>query len=257
MISRARRLGQTIALLLMVALVALVAVAASAQESEGEEPTADTELLQAGFDTYSSNCAGCHQAGGVGIAGTFPPLNGNPAVQDTDYLIGVIRNGREGSLSVDGVEYNGVMPAFSTLSESEVEGLIAYVQGGFVVPSLPGNDNAVALPVATGALPDLAGMAIFAAFAIAVAAGALVLSPRIVSVIDRLDVPWLDAWLRAGIIVVYFIVATVAVPSLVLKSETVSRLDRPVQDVLGVGLWTGGLAIGLLGLWYTHRERRI
>ena len=49
----------------------------------------------------------------------------------------------------------------------------------------------------------------------------------------------------------------VVVPSMVLQSETVARLDRPVQDVIGVGLWSGGLAVGLLGLWYTHRERRI
>ena len=158
---------------------------------------------------------------------------------------------------MDGVDYDGVMPAFSTLTGEEIDGLVAYIQGGFVVPTTPGEDTGTALPVATGTLPELSGMAIAAAFALAAAAGLLVLSPRIVSTIDRLDVPWLDAWLRSGIIVVYFIVATVVVPSVVLQSETVSRLDRPIQDVIGVGLWTGGLAVGLLGLWYTHRERRI
>lgn len=253
--STAAGLGRTVAPVLLAALLALGTLGASAQESG--EGSADAELLQAGFDTYTSQCAGCHQPGGVGIAGTFPPLDGNQAIQDTAYLIQTIKNGKAGPLVVDGVDYDGVMPAFSTLSDDEIEGLVAYVQGGFVVPFTPGDTTAVTLPLATGTLPDLAGMAIVAAFAIAVAAGALVLSPRIVSTIDRLDVPWLDAWLRAGIIVVYFVVATVVVPSVVLQSETVSRLDRPIQDVIGVGLWTGGLAIGLLGLWYTHRERRI
>ncbi len=252
--SRGRRLGRSIALLFSTAVFALAAVAAVAQETDGD---ADAELLQRGFDTYSTQCAGCHQPGGAGLAGTFPPLNGNPAVQDTTYLIDTIRNGREGPINVDGVDYDGVMPAFSTLSEEEIDGLVAYVQGGFVVPSTPDEETGTVLPVATGSLPELSGMAIVAAFALAAAAGLLVLSPRIVSTIDRLDVPWLDAWLRSAIIVVYFVVATVVVPSVVLQTETVSRLDRPIQDVIGSGLWVGGLAVGLLGLWYTHRERRI
>lgn len=252
--SRGRRLGRFVAVSLSLLVLVLGALGATAQESDTGE---DAELLQRGFDTYSAQCAGCHQPGGAGIAGTFPPLIGNPAVQDTAYLITTIRNGREGALNVDGVDYDGVMPAFSTLTDEEIDGLVAYVQGGFVVPAAPGDNGAASLPVATGTLPELSGMAIVAAFALAAAAGLLVLSPRIVSTIDRLDVPWLDAWLRSGIIVVYFVVATVVVPSVALQSETVSRLDRPIQDVIGVGLWTGGLAVGLLGLWYTHRERRI
>ena len=252
--SRGRGLGRFVAVLSFLFVLMVGSLGVSAQESDTGD---DAELLQRGFDTYSAQCSGCHQAGGAGIAGTFPPLNGNPAVQDTAYLIDTIRNGREGALTVDGVDYDGVMPAFSTLTDEEIDGLVAYIQGGFVVPAAPGDDGAAALPVATGTLPELSGRAITAAFALAAAAGLLVLSPRIVSTIDRLDVPWLDAWLRSGIIVVYFVVATVVVPSIVLQSETVSRLDRPIQDVIGVGLWTGGLAVGLLGLWYTHRERRI
>lgn len=252
--SRARRLGWFVAVSLSLFSLVFAAPGAFAQESDGGD---GAELLQRGFDTYSAQCAGCHQPGGAGIAGTFPPLNGNPAVQDTAYLITTIRNGREGALTVDGVDYDGVMPAFSTLTDEEIDGLVAYVQGGFVVPTASGDDGAATLPVATGTLPELSGMAIVVAFGLAAATGLLVLAPRIVSTIDRLDVPWLDAWLRSGIIVVYFVVATVVVPSVALQTETVSRLDRPIQDVIGVGLWTGGLAVGLLGLWYTHRERRI
>lgn len=252
--SRGRLLGRSVAIAFSMLIITIGGLGAAAQEADEGD---DVDLLQRGFDTYSAQCAGCHQPGGAGINGTFPPLNGNPAVEDTDYLIETILNGREGPLTVDGVEYDGVMPAFSTLTDEEIDGLVAYIQGDFVVPNASGGDGAATLPVATGTLPELSGMAIAAAFALAAAAAVLVLSPRIVSVIDRLDVPWLDAWLRSAIIVVYFVVATVVVPSVVLQSETVSRLDRPIQDVIGVGLWTGGLAVGLLGLWYTHRERRI
>ncbi len=223
-----------------------------------EEPSDDAEaaLLQTGFETFSANCRGCHQAGGVGIPGTFPPLLDNPRVQDRDYLITTVRNGKQGAIEVDGVEYDGVMPAFPTLTDEQVDGLVAYIQGGFQLPAGSGDEGGE-LPLATGTLPELTGMAIIAAFALAVGLAAFVLGPRIVGPADRLAMPWFDAWLRAGIIVVFFIGATVVAPSLVLQSETVSRLDRPVQDVLGSGLWIGGLAAGLWGLWYAHRENRI
>ncbi len=252
--SRERLLGRLLAISFSLLVLTVLGLGAVAQETDESD---DVELLQRGFDTYSAQCAGCHQPGGAGITGTFPPLSGNPAVEDGAYLVETILNGREGPLTVDGVDYDGVMPAFSTLTDEEVDGLVAYIQRGFVVPTVPGADGAATLPVATGALPELSGMAIAAAFALAAAVAFLVMSPRIVSVIDRLDVPWLDAWLRSAIIVVYFVVATVVVPSVVIQTETVSRLDRPIQDVIGVSLWTGGLAVGLLGLWYTHRERRI
>lgn len=243
-------------LLFALAIVGLVwlPVLGSAQEETPDD--AEVALLQTGFETFSSNCRGCHQAGGVGIPGTFPPLVNNPRVQDRDYLITTIRNGKQGPLEVDGVQYDGVMPAFPTLSDGQIDGLVAYIQGGFQLPVGAGDEDS-GLPLATGALPELAGMAIVAAFALAVGAAAFVLGPRIVGPVDRLAMPWLDAWLRAGIIAVFFIGATVIAPSMVLQTETVSRLDRPVQDVLGSGLWIGGLAAGLFGLWYAHRENRI
>ena len=83
------------------------------------------------------------------------------------------------------------------------------------------------------------------------------MAPRITGEVDRRTMPWLDAWMRTAIIVVGFIVFTVYVPAKVLESETVAKLDRPVQDIIGSGLWLMGLAGGLLALWYAHRQRRI
>ncbi|HEY5684561.1 MAG TPA: cytochrome c [Acidimicrobiia bacterium] len=231
-------------------------LAASAQEDGAQEGQTQDELVTLGFETYSTVCSGCHQAGGVGIVGTFPPLLGNPRVQDADYLRTTVLNGAQGVIEVDGVEYNGVMPPFPTLSDEQLDGLVAYIQGGFQLPAGDG-DTGSGLPVATGALPALSQMAIIVAFAIAVAAVGFVLAPHIVGPVDRLTMPWLDAWLRAGIIVVFFVGATVIIPSMIMQTETVTRLARPVQDVIGSGLWTGGLVGGLLALWYTQREQRI
>lgn len=249
------------AMTLLAALVLLVAMPSAVRAStdttvSAEADGADAELLSAGFEAYTSTCSGCHQAGGVGIEGTFPPLADNPNVMDTAYLTDTIRNGKQGELVVNGVTYNGVMPAFDSLPEDQVDAIVAYVQAGFQVPVANGAAGD-ALPVVTGSLPDLSGMAVVAAFALAAAVGLFVLGPRIVGVENRLTMPWLDAWLRVAIIVVFFIMALAVIPSMVMQTETVARLPRAVQDVIGLSLWGGGLAVGVWSLWYTHREGRI
>ena len=241
--------------LLATALIVIPLVSAAQEVSAQAD---DPELIQLGSETYSSTCEGCHQAGGAGLSGSFPPLVGNAHVDDTDYLVGVIRNGVQGELVVNDVTYNGVMPAFSTLSEDQVEALVAYIQGGFVEPAGTATESTgTPLPVATGTLPDLAGWAMAAAFGLAAILGVWVFAPRIVSVTNRLDLPWMDAWFRGVLIAVFFIIATVMIPSFVLQTETVARLPREVQDVLGGGLWFGGLAVGLGTLWWAQREKRI
>ena len=139
----------------------------------------------------------------------------------------------------------------------EVDGLVAYIQGGFAAPAGAIDESGSELPLATGTLPELSGMAIVVAFAIAVAAVAFVMAPRVVAATDRVNLPWLDAWMRSGIIVAFFVIFTVYIPSRIIQTETVGRLDRIVQDVIASGLWLGALLAGLAGLWWAHRDNRI
>ncbi|MFN3215547.1 MAG: c-type cytochrome [Acidimicrobiales bacterium] len=235
---------------------------ADASVDAGPDADADAsgvsdEVLILGAEVYTAVCSSCHQPGGTGIVGQFPPLAGNPNVADTDYMIEVITNGLQGEIVVNGETYNGRMPAFSTLPDDEVDAVIAYIQSGFQAPT-----NAVAAVVDTGPvagteLPGLANMTNILAIAIAGGVAALVLAPRLTSEHSRLEMPWFDAWLKSGVIVIGLVVFTVFVPSWVLQTETVSGLDRMAQDIIGAGLWFGALAAGIWALWYANRERRI
>lgn len=81
-----------------------------------------------GGELYAQHCASCHQATGLGIEGTFPPLVGNPAAADEQYVETVIRDGLSGPLEVLGVQYDAVMPPAVELTEpSEIEELARYV----------------------------------------------------------------------------------------------------------------------------------
>src|SRR5690606_14413005 len=53
------------------------------------------ELLPDGASLYSSTCAACHQADGMGIAGAFPPLAKSKILndQDPELLIRIILQG--------------------------------------------------------------------------------------------------------------------------------------------------------------------
>jgi mono/diheme cytochrome c family protein len=81
-----------------------------------------------GKSMFDSTCAACHQAGGEGVAGTFPPLKGNPAVDDANpkAQIETILNGRQGT-AIAGKTYSGVMPPFgSQLTDVQVADIANY-----------------------------------------------------------------------------------------------------------------------------------
>ncbi len=254
----------------MVALVALLFTAmsasvagATAEPETEEEPAVDPaqealdNQLREGAAVYTQVCASCHQAGGAGIEGQFPPLRDNPNVDDADYVADVIVNGRQGEIVVAGVTYDGVMPSFSTLGDDEIEAVIVYIQNDFTAPAAAIAAFEESGPVAGTELPELANLTTALAFLVAIGAIGLVLAPRLTSANSRLATPWLDAWLKTAVIVAGVVFLTVVVPDWALKTSAVGELSRFGQDVVGSGLWALGLGIMLGGLWYAHRENRI
>lgn len=229
------------------------------ETTDADEPSpadeARDEQLREGATVYAQICASCHQAGGEGLEGQFPPLKDNPNVDDADYLADVIANGRQGEIVVAGVVYNGVMPSFSTLNEDDTAAVIAFIQNDFVAPPL---EAAAPLgPVAGTELPALTNMTYFVTLAMVAGLIGLVLAPRILSENSRLNTPWLDAWLKTAVIVSGVLFFTVIVPDWAIKNEYVTDLSRFAQDLIGVSLWLFGMIVVMWSLWYAHRRSRI
>lgn len=229
------------------------------ETSDGGEPSTEDEArdeqLREGATVYEQICASCHQAGGAGLEGQFPPLRDNAHVDDAAYVESVITNGRQGEIEVAGIVYDGVMPSFSTLSDDDTSAVIAFIQNDFVAPTL---SAAVPLgPVAGTELPALANMTYVLTFAMVAALIALVLAPRVMSENDRLNVPWLDAWLKTAVIVSAVILLTVVIPDWAVRNSTVTELSRFAQDLIAVSLWLFGMAVVTWSLWYAHRRSRV
>lgn len=84
-----------------------------------------------GKSLYQSYCASCHKEDGKGLEGSFPPLIATETVQKEKELVHVLLNGLSGKITVKGVEYNQVMPAFNFLSNDEIVAITNYVRNSF------------------------------------------------------------------------------------------------------------------------------
>ena len=111
---------------LLIGGVLFVGLMAAAAAQEVGSPTAVALQSNDGAVVYQAKCASCHQADGAGIAGTFPPLAGNPNAADAAYVESVILDGQSGAIEVLGVAYNSVMPAVD-LTPDELAAVVAYV----------------------------------------------------------------------------------------------------------------------------------
>lgn len=87
----------------------------------------------AGLKVFSTNCSSCHQANGKGQPGVFPPLAGNTVVTgDPTKVIGIVKNGLSGKITVMGTTYNGQMPAWkSQLSNNDIAAVITYIRSAW------------------------------------------------------------------------------------------------------------------------------
>ncbi|WP_439879579.1 c-type cytochrome [Pontibacter sp. MBLB2868] len=95
-----------------------------------------TEKSNEGQRLYEANCQSCHMEDGSGLRGVIPPLAGSDYMQiHRNELPCLIRHGLEGSITVNGVEYNQKMSGLGTLREDKVTNLLNYIQTNF------GNDN--------------------------------------------------------------------------------------------------------------------
>lgn len=82
-----------------------------------------------GAQLFTGKCAGCHQGTGQGVAGVFPPLVASEWVTGSDTrLVQILLHGIQGPMDVNGVTYNGLMPAWKSLTDEEIAAIATYVR---------------------------------------------------------------------------------------------------------------------------------
>lgn len=100
-------------------------IAAPPIEAQRAETVA--ERIEYGRRIYNRDCAACHQAEGQGIPNVFPPLAEADYLNgDTTRAISAVIHGLLGPITVNGVEYNSIMPSVE-LSDEEVANVLTFV----------------------------------------------------------------------------------------------------------------------------------
>jgi mono/diheme cytochrome c family protein len=93
------------------------------------------QVIAAGKKLYAT-CATCHQASGLGLSPTYPPLAKSEWVNGSeDRVIRILLNGLNGEVTVAGAKYTGLMPAFGKVpgggynwSDDRIAQVLTYIR---------------------------------------------------------------------------------------------------------------------------------
>ena len=84
--------------------------------------------LASGYELYQKNCANCHGDDGSGLKRLIPPLKNADFIQaNPQNLKEIIKKGMQGSMLVNGIQYNSIMPANPKISDTEAEAIKQFV----------------------------------------------------------------------------------------------------------------------------------
>ena len=103
-----------------------------AEDDVQAEPVELTQM-ELGENIYGRVCSTCHQSNGEGVEGVFPTLAGTDYVNGSvSRLAGLIVHGLYGEMEINGVTYNGNMPAWGEqISDEETAAVMTYVRNSF------------------------------------------------------------------------------------------------------------------------------
>ena len=85
-----------------------------------------------GQAVFGRTCITCHQVNGQGVPNVYPPLAGSPYVNgDKNKMIRIVLHGVQGPITVEGKNFNNVMPPWKSLSDDDIAAVITYVRTNF------------------------------------------------------------------------------------------------------------------------------
>lgn len=107
------------------------AVEVSSKEMAQGNLTKEAQI-NAGKSLFAGTCSTCHQPTGEGLPGVFPPLaKSDFLMSDKSRAIEIVLNGKSGPVTVNGKEFNSVMPPMSQLNDDEVANILTYVMNSW------------------------------------------------------------------------------------------------------------------------------
>ena len=105
-----------------------LAAVTTASEAAASGTLTKENQIKAGQQLFAGTCSVCHQANGEGLSGVFPPLaKSDYLAKDPQRAIGIVMHGLTGKVTVNGKEYNSVMPPMNQLNDDAIANILTYV----------------------------------------------------------------------------------------------------------------------------------
>ena len=105
----------------------MLAVSTATKAAESGNLTLQDQI-NAGAQLFSGTCSVCHQSNGAGLPGVFPPLVQSDFLNaDHQRAVNILLHGLTGKVTVNGKEFDSVMPAMNQLNDDEVANILTYV----------------------------------------------------------------------------------------------------------------------------------
>jgi mono/diheme cytochrome c family protein len=101
------------------------------QNGPGGAQTQELSQADRGKKIFSANCATCHQANGLGVAGQYPPLAGSEYVNGGTRRLGmIVLKGLQGPLTVKGAQFGTAVmqPWDKTLTDAKIADVLTYIR---------------------------------------------------------------------------------------------------------------------------------
>ena len=90
------------------------------------------DQIKAGSLLFNGTCSVCHQPNGAGLPNVFPPLaKSNFLMANKERSIDIVLNGLTGKVTVNGAEFNSVMPPMSQHTDDEVANILTFVRNSW------------------------------------------------------------------------------------------------------------------------------
>ena len=116
-----------------IALYALCSLLLSCSKNKNEnsitsESPKFTQYYNQGKELFENNCSNCHQKNGTGLGRLYPPLNKSDFVDSRlNEVICIIRNGKNGEIIVNGIQFNQPMRGVPSLTDLEIAEITTYI----------------------------------------------------------------------------------------------------------------------------------
>jgi mono/diheme cytochrome c family protein len=102
-------------------------------EKAGPAKVEAASAAPSGELVFTTVCMPCHQAGGAGLEGQFPPLAGSEWVaKDAGAVVHILLHGLNGPIQVKGKSFNNSMPPVGEqLTDGEIAAVLTYVRSSW------------------------------------------------------------------------------------------------------------------------------